>query len=430
MHCNEEVVHLFGQNVASLVFAEIASRRKRVVWHKDPQAKLFGHFGGLTGTSGLVYDTGMNAIELGELAIEVAAERSGLRRYQTQKNIGKIKNWLEHFIGLSPFEMSVGSSSDGKLIPDFLLSDDFSPSLLTIGGERSEQDGMEFPHPSMKYSQPEGFLGWTMEAYYRAAFGEESSKNLLKFAKAYFGTAIEGLPVPLHRFAWTPLPWPEYLEAVNSRAQTGQEFQKTFASADGRPIAQFFLELMAKLSDGRSNLSFSSVIEIDENHAIHNNCTFVNFREVKKPVNLPDSVSWTVSDQPIAIQAWFTKQKMGSSITTYLDSAEATFSPLLRSISWGNPAFHENGEVWQFVTESKQPLSVSEVMAGMKLGQIPVLDTSVEYLPRLPDQSWFSSSRDASGIVSEGRLLTAAFDSFTSSLNEQVLSGIELAEVI
>jgi hypothetical protein len=430
VHCNEEVVHLFGQNVASLVFAEIASRRKRVVWHKDPQAKLFGHFGGLTGTSGLVYDTGMNAIELGELAIDVAAERSGLRRYKTQKNIGKIKNWLEHFIGLAPFKMSVGSSSDGKLKPDFLLSDDFSPSLLTIGGEKSEQNGVEYPHPSKKYSEPEVFFGWTLEAYYRAAFGEETSKNLLKFSKAYFGSAIERLPVPLHRFAWAPLPWPEYLEAVKSRAQTGKEFQKTFASAGGRPIAQFFSELMAKLSDGRGNLSFNSGTEIDENHLIHNHCTIVNFKEVRKPVNPADSVSWTVSDQPIAIQAWFTKQKMDTSITTYLDSADDASCPLLRSISWGNPAIHEYGEVWQFVTESKRPLTVSEVMVGMKLGQTPVLDIAVEYLPRLPDQSWFNYAGVASGIVSERRMLTAPFDSFTSSLNEQVLSGIELAEVI
>jgi hypothetical protein len=269
-----------------------------------------------------------------------------------------------------------------------------------------------------------------MENYYAAAFGAESSKTLLRFAKAYFGSALEGLPVPLHRFAWTPLPWPEYLEEVSSGAQTGQEFQKTFASVDGRPISEFLSGMMAKLSTVRNNISLSSVTEFDEDHTLHNNCSVVNFKEIRNPMNSADTVSWNVSDEPISIQAWFTKQKMESSITSYLEAPDAAASPVLRSISWGTPAFDGGGEVWQFVTESKRPVSASELVALMKLDQIPLLDTSVEYRPRLPDQSWFSSIGSASEVISEGRLITATFDSFTSSLNEQVLAGIELAEAI
>lgn len=422
MPSNKGLVHLFGSNVAALVFAEVVSRKRKVLWHLDGPAKLSGHFAGIKGESGLIYDVGMNAFETSDtshLINEALSKGSALGRYEAQASINHVKNWIEKFCTLEPFILGTRDTSDSPVYPDFLLSDDFSKGMLHPHLSAIPDVENDLPHPALKYTEPQLFRNWKIRDYYRKIYGKQAGDSILRFSSRYFGRALDDLPVPLHRFVWAPLPWPEYLRSVHDADANGLEHKKQFFSTTNRPISEFLEGLLEKLIFERKNLSITSDGNI---HEPSNEELEIHFVDKKQ-----SATSFGLSSNPVQLQCWLTDKPMKSSITSFLNLSNIEAESILRLTSWGDPK-KVNGQIlWQIVTESTSPLSTLEIEQIQGENAKVILDKSVAFTPKAPESSWFETLTGQSETNLENGTNSVVFEPLSSSLNEQVFRGLEEA---
>ena len=423
MHSNQGVVHLFGSNVAALVFAEVVSRKQRVLWHKGESPLFSGHFAGIKGDSGLTYDIGMNAVE-GTPIIQDGSrplgDRTTLGRYEAQASADQVKNWLSEFCNLEPFTVSTRDTTDSPLYPDFVLSDDFSLGLLRTYLASDAAAKTECPHPSKKYLEPELFRGYKIREYYRRIYGEQTGDAILRFSSRYFGESLEDLPVPLHRFAWAPLPWPEYLLAVRNQEASGLEHRKEFLSTGNRPISEILGGVLNDLVAKRANLS---VVSANTNFTRLNATEEIHFLD-KKDSTAPFGLSKNI----IHLQFWFTDKPVLSHITSYLNLSDKENQFVLRWTSWGNPSSFNDENVWQIVTESTVPLTASQLEEMQGVDGRVILDKSVAYSPKIPQHSWFDTLTRENSVTIGETPRKVVFEPLSSSLNEQIFRGLEEAK--
>ena len=416
-------MHLFGSNVAALVFAEVVSRKQRVFWHTDKSPLFSGHFAGIRGDSGLTYDIGMNAFEATPMSQDTSRpliDGNALGRYRAQASADQVNDWIAKFCFLEPFAVSTKDTFDSPPYPDFLLTDDFSPGLLQANLESISAADIAYPHPSKKYLEPELFRGYRIRDYYRSIYGEKTGDAILRFASRYFGEVLEDLPVPLHRFAWAPLPWPEYLMSVRDLASSGLEHRKMFMSTGNRPVSEILGSVLDDLVTKRKNLSITSESQyITTTSKVDREIHFVDKKD--------STTAFGLSKNSIHLQFWLTDKPLASSITSFLNFSEQKNEFVLRLTSWGAPSRVNDENLWQIATESTHPLTSSqlELMQGVE-GRV-TLDKSVVYSPKVPQPSWFETLTEGKAPNIEGSPRKVVFEPLGSSLNEQIFRGLEEA---